>query len=309
MLAPGSAPRRSRERRRSRAAGSSSSRARRSPRATSCVLNSAPLHDRPRRAATTSTLARRRVRLVAPRARRAAARRRLGRGRRLDERHLRERRSGSTGREAAAPGDVVRDRRDRAEVRDDERSAAQSASVTDTGPQAPAQRGLLRLRAAAVRGRRRDGRRAGGRDRLAARGRGAARARTPSARRRGARRRRSSRRRTAASTSGRRADASASGMGTTMTVALVEDGRVTIGHVGDSRAYLVRDGKLEQLTRRPLARRRADPQRQALARGGRDAPAALGDHARARHRPRRRRRHVLGRDAGRATSSCSAPTG
>jgi serine/threonine protein phosphatase PrpC len=39
-----------------------------------------------------------------------------------------------------------------------------------------------------------------------------------------------------------------SGMGTTMTVALVEDGVVTIGHVGDSRAYLVRDGSLEQLT-------------------------------------------------------------
>jgi PPM family protein phosphatase len=43
-------------------------------------------------------------------------------------------------------------------------------------------------------------------------------------------------------------DAEASGMGTTMTVALVEDGIVRIGHVGDSRAYLYRDGKLEQLT-------------------------------------------------------------
>ena len=44
-------------------------------------------------------------------------------------------------------------------------------------------------------------------------------------------------------------DATASGMGTTMTVALFEDdGRVTIGHVGDSRAYLLRDGALEQLT-------------------------------------------------------------
>jgi PPM family protein phosphatase len=43
-------------------------------------------------------------------------------------------------------------------------------------------------------------------------------------------------------------DASVSGMGTTITVALVENGHVTIGHVGDSRAYLARDGALEQLT-------------------------------------------------------------
>ena len=44
-------------------------------------------------------------------------------------------------------------------------------------------------------------------------------------------------------------DASTSGMGTTITVALVEDdGAVTFGHVGDSRAYLLRNGKLEQLT-------------------------------------------------------------
>ena len=44
-------------------------------------------------------------------------------------------------------------------------------------------------------------------------------------------------------------DAETTGMGTTITVALVEDdGSVTFGHVGDSRAYLLRDDRLEQLT-------------------------------------------------------------
>ena len=43
-------------------------------------------------------------------------------------------------------------------------------------------------------------------------------------------------------------DPSTSGMGTTMTVALVEPNGVTIAHVGDSRAYRVREGHLEQLT-------------------------------------------------------------
>ena len=44
------------------------------------------------------------------------------------------------------------------------------------------------------------------------------------------------------------ADPAASGMGTTITVALVEGTTVTFGHVGDSRAYLVRDSVMEQLT-------------------------------------------------------------
>jgi serine/threonine protein phosphatase PrpC len=43
-------------------------------------------------------------------------------------------------------------------------------------------------------------------------------------------------------------DADVAGMGTTMTVALVEDSTVTFGHVGDSRAYILREGSLEQLT-------------------------------------------------------------
>jgi PPM family protein phosphatase len=43
-------------------------------------------------------------------------------------------------------------------------------------------------------------------------------------------------------------DPTASGMGTTMTVALVEGMTVAIGHVGDSRAYLVRGEQMEQLT-------------------------------------------------------------
>jgi protein phosphatase len=43
-------------------------------------------------------------------------------------------------------------------------------------------------------------------------------------------------------------DPNTSGMGTTITVALVEDDRVAFGHVGDSRAYLIRDAQMEQLT-------------------------------------------------------------
>jgi PPM family protein phosphatase len=43
-------------------------------------------------------------------------------------------------------------------------------------------------------------------------------------------------------------DEARSGMGTTITAAIVEDGAVQIGHVGDSRAYRIREGRLEQLT-------------------------------------------------------------
>ncbi len=43
-------------------------------------------------------------------------------------------------------------------------------------------------------------------------------------------------------------DRKVAGMGTTLTAALVEGDRVRLAHVGDSRAYLLRDGKLRLLT-------------------------------------------------------------
>ena len=44
-------------------------------------------------------------------------------------------------------------------------------------------------------------------------------------------------------------DESRRGMGTTLTAAKVHDDEVSLGHVGDSRAYRMRDGELEQITR------------------------------------------------------------
>jgi PPM family protein phosphatase len=45
------------------------------------------------------------------------------------------------------------------------------------------------------------------------------------------------------------ADESRRGMGTTLTLAKVHDDDVSLAHVGDSRAYRMRDGRLEQVTR------------------------------------------------------------
>jgi protein phosphatase len=44
-------------------------------------------------------------------------------------------------------------------------------------------------------------------------------------------------------------DSSRAGMGTTLTAAMVSDNEVALGHVGDSRAYVLRDGELKRLTK------------------------------------------------------------
>src|SRR5919106_5654571 len=44
-------------------------------------------------------------------------------------------------------------------------------------------------------------------------------------------------------------DSSRAGMGTTLTAALLRDDEVALGHVGDSRAYVLRDGELKRLTK------------------------------------------------------------
>ncbi|MDP9228755.1 MAG: Stp1/IreP family PP2C-type Ser/Thr phosphatase, partial [Actinomycetota bacterium] len=44
-------------------------------------------------------------------------------------------------------------------------------------------------------------------------------------------------------------DSSRAGMGTTLTAAVVEGEEVALGHVGDSRAYVLRDGELKRLTK------------------------------------------------------------
>jgi len=44
------------------------------------------------------------------------------------------------------------------------------------------------------------------------------------------------------------ADPEFKGMGTTVVVLLIDAGNVFIGHVGDSRAYRIREGRIEQLT-------------------------------------------------------------
>ena len=282
----------------SRPGASSSSRARRSSRATSACSTPRPVtvgrgaqNDL---ALDSDDFASARHARFEPR-----ARRRLGRGHRLDERHVRERRAD---RRAAAAGARRRRprRRDRPEVR--AVRLGRQRRRDRPGPQAPRRNeDSYVVRAAALRGRGRDGRRAGRRDRVAARRRRCcARAAATGGEERVVALIQEANRRVYERAA---EDETRSGMGTTITAALVEDDarrdrpRRRLARLPHPRR------RARAADRGPLARRGARPQRQALARGGGDPPAALGDHARARHRPGRRRRHVLASRRGRATSS------
>ena len=122
-------------------------------------------------------------------------------------------------------------------------------------------------------------------------------------------------------------DTSRSGMGTTLTAALVHGDEISFGHVGDSRAYVFREGKLKQITNDHSLVEELRRQGKLTKRSGRRAPAAVGDHPRARaraagpgrhddlQRPRRRRLPALLRRAdddarrrGRARRSSPATT-
>jgi PPM family protein phosphatase len=86
-------------------------------------------------------------------------------------------------------------------------------------------------------------------------------------------------------------DEQRAGMGTTLTAAYVDEDAVSFGHVGDSRAYLFRDGKLKQLTndhslvgemvrRGKLTAEQAEehPQRSIITRALGPEPAVEVDH-------------------------------
>ena len=152
---------------------------------------------------------------------------------------------------AAAPRRPHPHRRQRVHVPAGLTDAARRRALREVRhrPSAPGQRGQLLRARAAVRRRRRDGRRAGRRGRLAARGRDVR--RRPAGRRqlraaaRGARRAR----RTSASTRSRRRTARSTAWARRSRPPTSTATSVALAHVGDSRAYLLRDGELTRLTR------------------------------------------------------------
>ncbi len=72
------------------------------------------------------------------------------------------------------------------------------------------------------------------------------------------------------------------GMGTTITAVYVGEQDVAIAHVGDSRAYCMRDGELLRLTDDHSLVDELIRQGKLTPEGSRGASAALGEHARAR---------------------------
>ena len=231
----------------------------------------------------------------------------------LHQRHLPGPAPSLTGPTPAAdrrPGPYRQDRPRAAEVaRHDARRCATPPAPTSAWS-APGQRGLRLRRAAPARRRRRHGRarRRRGRE---LRGRSPHSRRSTTTTRDGdlldALRQRDHRGATSASATPSTPSPQLEGMGTTLTALLWAGSRIGLAHVGDSRAYLLRDGELDADHPRPHLR--PDPRRRGPdhARGGGHHPQrslltrALGT-ARTPSRTSRSAR------SGSATGTCSAAT-
>ena len=110
--------------------------------------------------------------------------------------------------------------------------------------------------------------------------------------------------RTAASTSGRPDDPGLAGMGTTVIggAGRPRTGRSTFAHVGDSRAYLLRDGGLQRLSEDHSVVAELVARGPAHRGRGRQPSPAQRDHARAGRRAEGAGRHVLRSRRRRTTS-------
>ena len=86
------------------------------------------------------------------------------------------------------------------------------------------------------------------------------------------------------------------GMGTTLTGMLFGGNKFGMVHIGDSRAYLLRDGEFVQITRDDTYVQLLVDEGRITAGGGEHPPAEVAAHARA-GRPGRRPR-VLGAPGG-----------
>lgn len=86
------------------------------------------------------------------------------------------------------------------------------------------------------------------------------------------------------------ADPELHGMGTTIVAACVRHGRLTVLHVGDSRAYLVGPRRMQQITTDHSLVQELIASGQVLPGAGTPPPAPQCDHARCRRRPKGRAR-------------------